>query len=81
MKTPKKLTTSQKLDYLIEEVSGIKTDIAVLKTDVSELKKDVKEIKREVKSHTQLLQDIAANAVTIGEHQALAARVTTLEHS
>lgn len=55
MKSQKRTTTSQKLDYLIGKVEKVDKD-------VTDLKKDMKVVKKEVQSHTQLLQDITANA-------------------
>ncbi len=51
------MTDSQKLDMILAELSGVKTDVSDLKTDVSALKTDVSDLKTDV---SDLKTDVSA---------------------
>lgn len=78
MKTIKLTTTKAKLDYLIEQVSGLKTDMSSLKTDVSELKKDMKEVKGNVNDLIDQNAEILRKIATQDDLSALEKRLTAI---
>lgn len=51
-------TVMKKLDLICNDISELKTDVAVLKDDVSELKTDVASLKRKEKTSSQMLKEI-----------------------
>ncbi len=81
------MTIDEKLDLLIEEVSGIKGDVSSLKGDVSSLKGDVSSLKGDVSSLKDDVSTLKGDVSTLkgdmvevkGGIASLDNRVTSLE--
>lgn len=62
MKNVVTMTNSQKLDLILSEMFGMKTEIVELKTDMSEVKTEMAELKTDV-SEMKLTIDILQNDI------------------
>ena len=62
------MTDSEKLDLLLEKVSGLESDVGNIKSDVSNLKSDVQDIKQKVtKIDLTLENEIRVNIKRVAE--------------
>ncbi len=67
------MTIDEKLDLLIEEVSGIKGDVSILKGDVSTLKGDVSTLKGDVSTLKDDMVEVKGSIASLDN------RVTSLD--
>ena len=62
------MTDSEKLDLLLEKVSGLESDVSDLKSDVNNLKSDMQDIKQKVtKIDLTLENEIRVNIKRVAE--------------